>query len=44
MNGINIISIVLMENEGMNEHKCESTIEFGITTIRQRGSVMETAR
>ena len=31
-----------MEYEGMNEYKCKSTLGFGITTSKQRGSVMET--
>ena len=31
-----------MEYEGVDEYKCESTIGFGITTSKQRGSVMET--
>ena len=31
-----------MEYEGVNEYKCKSTIGFGITTSKQRGSVMET--
>ena len=32
-----------MEYECANEYKCKSTIGFGITTSKQRGSVMETS-